>query len=251
MPSKFKSIIIPILILIVVVAVTVTIIQFISVGIDLIRDKLNLPIGNMPTNIQEASTPIQDVPPETLDTTSNIKDIKTRELIVKPYTPSQNVFADQETYNKESLRLMLNGEFDIAQLHIKGTVKESGDHFLILNYGVVSGILNATRLSPNSIDLDLTRSRGGIFTNSETIDVVVNLMGQTILAATRSGFLLKRQGTISVNLWDANLMPPTITRVLVAPFNEKGNFGDCATCYSRPWRRRVLVFRSISTQTIC
>ncbi|MFY9463239.1 MAG: hypothetical protein WAP52_03585, partial [Candidatus Sungiibacteriota bacterium] len=153
------------------------------------------------------------------------KPIKKLALLSSPYTPSPNVFSNQEVYKKESIRLVVDGEFKIAQLRVKGSVQGGGKHFLFLDFGNKNGVLNGVRGSASGIDILATEERGGVFTKEAPIDVLIDLLGETTLATTRAEFQTTRQTTKIVKLWEAlQPSPPTMTRVLVIPFEKSGNF---------------------------
>jgi hypothetical protein len=175
------------------------------------------------------STPAIDQPPsiEQLSTATTSALMKIR--LIKPeekYNISQNPYADRNIYNKKSRRLVLVGNFETAILEVKGTLPNNDNHFLSINVGTESGIYNAVRSSANSINLQLTQSNLGVF-NSNPLNLKIDLMTQQTLAPTREEFLATKQSTKLTRFWDF-IKPqppaPSITRILVLMFNEKGDY---------------------------
>ena len=144
----------------------------------------------------------------------------------KTYTPSPNVYSDSSVYERESTQLALNGEFESAKLIIEGTVNGEGPYLVSINFSTESGVLNGIRNSQSELDLYQTQKSGGVFTKESGIKFALDLMGKTALATTNKEFIATRQLSKSVRLWDYLIQPPpTIARVLIAPFNQKGIYG--------------------------
>ena len=201
-----------------VITITITIIQLVGWGLDSLKSNYALS--------DKAETPIEDTPPIIKEEVfKDIEKIEILPLISSPYTPSKDVFSSIDIYKNESIVIALSGNFEKAELHVKGKVFDKGKHFISINYGNESGTFNATRLSEKSLDINSTEERGGIFTKDEPLDFKINLLGETTLATTKSEFELTKQVVKFVKLWDSNLLPPTVIRVLIAPFNEYGYFG--------------------------
>ncbi len=142
-----------------------------------------------------------------------------------PYQASSDVLTNSSTYKNEAIRLVLNGKFSIAQIHATGKVNEGGNHFIYFSYGTSGGVLNAARTSADSLNADLTTYLGGIFTKDKPIDLTIDLLGTTIIAPTKSEFLLNKQPTKGVDFWDSNSLPPTVIPFVIAPFNQSGTVG--------------------------
>jgi len=148
-------------------------------------------------------------------------------LLNKAYIPSQDVYTNN--YNKESIRLALNGEFDDAYFEVTGSVFGSGRHFLSFNFDSISGVLNAMRKSKNEIDLDQTKILGGVFVGGVPIQVKVSLLDNIVLSSTKEEFD-SLGGKKTISLWSEMLKKPalntpTIVPFLFAPFNEYGQYG--------------------------
>lgn len=178
----------------------------------------------------EISTPVIDEPPTTEQpTATTTANPLLRVELIKPeenYLVSLNPYTDSGVYDQKSRRLALIGDFDTAILEVKGTFPKDDNHFLSVNVGTESGVYNAVRSSANSINLQLTQSNLGVFNNSSNpLSLKIDLMAQQTLAPTREEFLATKQSTKLIRFWDF-IKPqppaPSITRILVAPFNEKG-----------------------------
>lgn len=171
-----------------------------------------------------ATAPIVELPPDA--TTTNLAP-KLNRLVLNsgPYTPTPDVMSSQDAYDRQSIRLILNGNFQTAQLHIVGTTTENGSHFLSLAYGNAGGILNAYRKSATTLNTTLTQQGGGIFTNQSPIDVTLDLLNPIQFASTATDYEKNQQTFKMINLWQSNLLPPTYISLLVAPFNEDGVYG--------------------------
>ncbi|MBI2068641.1 MAG: hypothetical protein HYT67_00835 [Candidatus Yanofskybacteria bacterium] len=142
------------------------------------------------------------------------------------YSPSPNIYSDSSVYDKESIRLALNGKFETAKIVVDGNVIGDGPHMISVNFSTESGVLNGVRNSANSIDLKQTEGRGGVFTKDHAIKFVVNLLGNTSLATSNKEFSVTKQLTKDIKFWDfLKQPPPTVARVLIAPFNESGVYG--------------------------
>ena len=219
------NIIVPIIIFIIVISTIAGIIQLTGVGIDWLRIRWNIPTEQTKDIEETAQAPLIDKPPKTvLEVSEKPESFEILNLLSSSYLPSKNVM-EKENYEKESVRLALSGDFDNARLHVKGTVINDGNHFILLNYDFESGILNAARLSVKNLDINLTQERGGIFTKNESIDFIIDLMGKTVLATTKTEFESTKQIVKFVKLWDTHLSPPTVVKILIAPFGEDGVFG--------------------------
>lgn len=176
------------------------------------------------TAVKTATAPVVELPSNA--TTTNPEGNLTKLLLnTHPYTPSPDVLSSLDSYKAQSIRLILNGEFQDARLHIVGNVTEKGDHFFNIVYGNVGGTLNAYRQSPTTLNTTLTQQSGGVFTNDNPIDVTLDLLNPIQLAATRTEYEKNQQTSKMVNLWQSNLLPPTYISLLVVPFNEDGVYG--------------------------
>ncbi|NUM25625.1 MAG: hypothetical protein HUU49_03305 [Candidatus Buchananbacteria bacterium] len=177
------------------------------------------------TNEDIAVTPDIDKPQppdlgggETLLTTGNLLESR------GDYIPSPEVYTSN--YDKESIKLALNGKFKVAQLEVEGQVLGEGRHFISFSFDNISGVLNAVRKDENQLDLAETKKIGGIFVKDVPIKFVVDLKNRITLATTKEEFEKDRNPTRDVILWDQiKLQPPTVVRFLFAPFNEYGQYG--------------------------
>lgn len=148
-------------------------------------------------------------------------------LLDRKYIPSQDVYTTN--YDKESIRLALNGEFEEAYFEVNGKVFGTGRHFLSFNFDSINGILNATRKSKNELDLEQTKLLGGVFVDGAPIQVKIPLLKEITLSSTREEFD-KIGNKKSITLWTEmqkkpSLNTPTIITFLIAPFNEYGQYG--------------------------
>ena len=151
------------------------------------------------------------------------------QLLNAPYIPSKNIYSDLNTYEKEAIRLLLDGAFTHASLIINGQVVNEGNHFLSVNFGTESGVINAVRNSSNTLDIKATGQKGGLFDKESNIKLKIDLMQEASMATTKNEFQSTLQGTKLIKLWDKiGLEPPTITKVLVAPFGEQGIYGGAS-----------------------
>lgn len=168
----------------------------------------------------DATAPMNDAPP----IVDNSK-IITKELFAGLYVPSHNVY-DESVYDKEALKIAINGSFESVILHFQGAVGKNGDHFISLNFGNESGILNAVRKAANQLDISASKQKGGLIEKESIFDIKVDLIGETSMATTRSEFQQTLQPTKVISLWSKmGIMPPTVTRLLIAPFGTNGIYG--------------------------
>jgi hypothetical protein len=177
----------------------------------------------------EVSTPAIDTPPAVeqpaTTTTSSLKKV----ALIKPeekYNISQNPYTDRNIYNQKSRQLALIGDFKTAILEVKGALPNNDNHFLSINVGAESGIYNAVRSSASSINLQLTQNNLGVFNNnSNPLNLKIDLMAWQTLAPTKKEFLATNKSTKLTRFWDS-IKPkppaPSITKILVFLFNEKG-----------------------------
>ncbi|KKT61230.1 MAG: hypothetical protein UW55_C0035G0004 [Candidatus Giovannonibacteria bacterium GW2011_GWA2_44_26] len=172
---------------------------------------------------ETATAPSVEVP--TNATSTPIENVSVLHLVSKPYTPTKDVLSNPDAYKSQSIRLILNGDFEKASLRIKGEVTEKGDHFLSLVYGDVGGTINAYRESQTKLNKTLTQQSGGVFTDANPIDVMLDLFNPIQLSTTRGEYEKNQQTSKLINPWQSNLLPPTHISLLVAPFNEYGIYG--------------------------
>lgn len=222
--NNLRRNILAILTFIVVVAAIAVVLNLVGLAFDWIRAYLGVP---QIVQEEQIVTPQNDIPPIIPeDIVQPSKPLNVFPIISSVYTPLQDAFSDLGIYQRESFRIVLNGNFQKAQLHIAGKVINGGRHFLSIKYGSVGGLLNAVRATADTLDFNLTKARGGIFTKDVPIDVLVNLMGETALATTRAEFSLNQQLLKFVNFWNENYLPPTDIRMYVGAFNERGEWGE-------------------------
>ena len=194
-------------------------------------------------NQQTATTPVVESPSNIATTTPSIEDNVSKLILTPdPYTPSPDVLSNTDAYESQSIRLILNGSFNTARLHIGGVVTDKGNHFLNIVYGNVVGTINGYRSSAKKLNVSLTKENGGVFTSQSPINLKLDLLNPVRLSTTRTEYEQNQQTNKLVNLWQSNLLPPTYINLLVAPFNENGIVGGaqvtltleytCATGYS-------------------
>ena len=147
----------------------------------------------------------------------------TGNLIFNPYVPSKNVYTSD--YNKELIRLALDGNFKSAKILMKGKIIEPGKHFLSFNFDSVSGVLDGSRKSVNLLDVDATQELGGVYQGDSAIEVDIDLFSDTILSTTKDEFIETKRPSKIVNLWDLVGETPSVINFLFAPFNEQGVYG--------------------------
>jgi hypothetical protein len=172
-----------------------------------------------------ASAPVVERP-IFIEEDQEIYNPKVVELLTESYTPSQNVYINSTVYDEEALKLVVNGQFESLIVHASGEVVNKGIHFLSVNFGTESGILYGVRSSANNLDIEATRLKGGIFTEDTGFDVRIDLLDETPMATNKDEYQKSQQMTKLVRLWDYMLLdPPTVTRLLLAPFNKHGVYG--------------------------
>lgn len=181
-----------------------------------------LPSGNKGVGTT-AIAPDDEEPPEPINQGQPQLEELSRELLDGPYRPTNEVYG--ANYESESLKLALEGEFETLRLAASGTIEDKKIHFVSIAIGEESGTLNSVRSSSEGININASRDLGGVFEVDDGIRFTVNLLGETILATTGPEFEETNQPTKIVTFWDAiTPQPPTVTRVVVAPFNENGKF---------------------------
>ncbi|GEM_PF-1761944 len=215
--NKIKSIISYVLLLIITVVLGVWVISYL-LQVSEERNTAQLPKDETPPSIDK-SVPIEPINQIETSSVTLIKPEDNYQITANPYQPG--------IYQKMSQRLILSGDFEIAKLRIKGSVPTEDEHFLSINIGAESGAYNAVRNSSEGLDISLTKENLGVFTKSRPIDIEINLFGQQTLSTTKSEFLATRKTTKLVKFWDfINPQPPmpSVNRILIAPFNKKGNY---------------------------
>lgn len=206
-----------------VLTITVVIIQAVGVLTDYVKVKFGLPtVAN--SGVQIADAPV-DLIPNASTAIGSSEQLKQLVLNNQPYTPSSTAATDKAVYQKEAIRLILNGDFEIAQLHITGVVNESGPHFLDLIFGKTAGTLYGVRYSSNTLNTTLTQQNGGVFTTSKPINITIDLLQPVQLSTTRTEYENTSAGSKVVKLWETSGLSPTFVSLLVAPFNQFGHFG--------------------------
>lgn len=178
-------------------------------------------------NKPQATLPQIDTPP--VSTEEAVKpEQHTLPLYKVPYVPTVDVLSNKASYISQSRKVLLSGDFDVAELHIVGNVIEPGQHYLFLVYGSISGILNGFRSGSDALDVNQTMKNRGVFTNEHPIDLAIDLMGSTSLATTRADFKSSGVAARSHSLWKENQHPPAVVNVLVVPLNAYGSYGGAA-----------------------
>jgi len=179
---------------------------------------------NHTQTIQVASAPETELP--TATTLEAVATVNLKKLVLNqtPYIPSPTVAQDPAVYKKESIKLIMSGDFKQANLHIQGKVTENGIHFLDFVFGSNVGALYGVRYSANKFNITATEQNGGIFTSASAINVTLDLLNPVQLSTTKAEFQKNKQAMKNVNLLPSNPMPPTYFSYLVAPFNAKGMF---------------------------
>jgi hypothetical protein len=180
---------------------------------------------NHSQTIQVASAPETELPTASTLEAVSTRNLKTLVLNQTPYVPSPTVAQDLAVYRKESIKLIMSGDFKQANLHIRGKVTDKGIHFLDVVFGSNVGALYGVRYSANKFNITATEQNGGIFTNASAIDVTLDLLNPVQLSTTKAEFQKNNQAIKNVNLLPSNPLPPTYFSYLVAPFNAKGKFG--------------------------
>lgn len=171
-----------------------------------------------------ASAPAQDGPPQIDYQASTTIEYKGLALLTNPLTIPADIYSNSATYAKYATKLALVGEFGDARLVVRGTIEDGRRKFVSVNIGTESGVLNAVRQGLDSLSILESSKKGGIF--ADGINFSVDFFGETALATTRDEFRLERQGTKIVKFWNFVVPPPpTVVRVLIAPFGEDGVYG--------------------------
>jgi len=181
-----------------------------------------LPSSN--TNDVKDTIKLPDIEePVSVATTTTELLLSTGNLLKEPYIPNQNVYTSD--YDKIAVKLALNGKFKEAKLLITGEIFDSNDHFISLNFDNISGVFKGVRSNIDRLDVNATKELGGVFTRGP-FDFEVNLLTKTLLSTTKEEFLASGEKSKSITLWDNMILePPTVVRLLVAPFNKNGLYG--------------------------
>jgi hypothetical protein len=157
------------------------------------------------------------------------KKLKEVSLLKNPYSPPQDIYSNSTSYNKYLTKLAMIGEFEVANLYIKGSITNDLLNFISINIGPISGTLGADRKTSNTLDLDNTTAA---FSKNNPIDLTINLKESVKLSTTKEEFLSTFQTSKSVVLWNYIAPPPsggTIAKILIAPYSQNGKYGDGTT----------------------
>lgn len=175
---------------------------------------------NVPT--ETAVVPSVESPQESPD--KPIEDLDRVELLKHPYIPSQSVYAS--SYDKEALRLALEGNFDRAILRISGEVLDEGPHFVSISFDRFSGVYKSSRKSPNELDVEASAKMGGIFSRGQPIDISIDLKSEAVFAESRDSFTASGEPIRSITLLnEITIGTPTVVKLIAAPFNRLGRYG--------------------------
>jgi len=174
-------------------------------------------------------------------------------LLSEPFFPPQNIYSDLEVYNNNLINLALIGEFEKVEIKVSGKISNDLDNFISVNIDGISGTLGGYRKSINTLDLDKTT---GIFNKSNSIDFVLDLKESTKFSTTKEEFSSTFESTKNVIIWD-KIKPPsytgrgTIAKFLIAPYNEKGKYGDGVSIDSIEFRYTCKVNSDSCAVVIC
>lgn len=227
MHQNTKNNIVSVIVLIFVILVTVGAIQFLGIGIDLLRKKLDLPIQNI-SESKDGTVKNSETVPEIADG-ETVKEVLVKiPLLVSEYRAPSNIYTSAVARKQNTKRLALIGKFSKAKLQIKGRIENKLSNFISLNIGNVSGTLGGYRKNPNTLDINQST---GVLNEQTQVDLDIDLMEAVRLSTTREEFSSNFQPFKNVVLWDAIKPQPsknggTIAGILVAPYNEKGAYGD-------------------------
>ncbi len=219
-PRRTISNIFAIIAFVVIVVLTIALIQVVDLGMSYLRIRFGL--AGTP-NVNVVNAPIDQIPevvepPRTATSTDRVViDISPKEVV------SSDPFFSTDTYRNASVLVGLNGSFQYA--HIKATVEgpENVDGFLSVAFGDVSGSWNTVRSSDTKLDVEATRTAGGLLSGSQTVDI--DLLGKTVLSTTAKEFVTTHSPTKNIRLWDfIQPPPPSAVRIVVAPFDKNGSF---------------------------
>lgn len=172
-----------------------------------------------------AEAPTSETPPQIEEPQGTSTEYSKLQLLSEPFTPPQNVYSDIDIYLDSTIKLALDGEFSDVKLVVEGKIDDKEVKFVSVNIGTESGTLNAVRENADSLNIKQSKEKGGIFENN--INFTLDFFSDTSFATTKNEFQLTRQKTKIIRLWDLIYpSPPSIVRVLVAPFNERGEYGN-------------------------
>lgn len=173
----------------------------------------------------DISPPVVITPHEPSDATME-KELREIKLIDPEHamTISGNPY-EKSQYENNAKKLALTGDFSVARLKLVGVLPNELEHFLSVNVGTESGVLNAVRNSYSGLDIVQTQERQGVFSSSNPINITIDLMDMVPLATTASEFANERRSSKLVRFWDFIEPPPptpSVNYILAAPFNKNG-----------------------------
>jgi len=186
------------------------------------KEEPNIVINIPKKDVATATIPIIEKP-EKQSTTTEVELLSTENLITKPYIPSENVYTTD--YEKESIRLAINGSFNVLKIKMNGEVMGEGKHFISFSIDEISGIINGVRSSANELNVDATNDLGGIYNKGDKIELEIDLFGDTIFSTTKEEYIETRRPSKVIKIWYVIDEPPSIINFLFAPFNEWGKYG--------------------------
>lgn len=130
-----------------------------------------------------------------------------------------------DNFFNNSLAIALNGSFKRATISVNGQILDNNPRLISFALGNTSGTLNGVRKSENFLDEQATQDKGGLFQNDFKFDI--DLFSDTFVSTSKNEFLQTRQLTKPVKFWDEIIPPPPTTlRLLVAPFDKSGVYGN-------------------------
>lgn len=166
---------------------------------------------------ETVSVPDTNIPPLNIATDSGVYVIK---VFSGSYIPSTTPFGEQ--YNSAP-RILVGGKFQSAKITVIGKVIDSGNHYLLFNFNTDAGVINAVRKTNGSLDIIQTKHLGGLYTEGNSIDTTIDLMGAR-LGTSNSDFSKYGTGSKLFSFIASN-QKPEVYKVLVIPFHEDGSYG--------------------------
>lgn len=180
----------------------------------------------MENNTPEVIIPEPNIPPiigsGAVSSSSNSTIATTTKVPLQMnFIAAQNPFSEIE-YNKAP-RIIYKGSFKTAKVHINGTVVGNDEVFLMFNFGQETGIINGVRTSKDRVNVQGTRSLGGIYTPASSFSTVVDLL-QEELGASSSNIGKCRSGVCAFNFL-GDTSTAQVAPILILPVTLNGNFG--------------------------
>lgn len=132
---------------------------------------------------------------------------------------------DPKNYENSSTNVAFKGEFETAELHIEGSIKNDFINFLFIGFGTTNGTYGVERLSQNQIKYE----PDAVFSKDEAINLSIDLMSEIKLSNSIREIKQGSGSSKSRRLWDfiqppSNINDASKVKLVVGFYDQNGSF---------------------------